>query len=408
MAHREPFAYPLSAYLNLINWALWEAQDDTPDLIEELLNAIAGGCLTLDEGSKLDIIEVVQTALPAPLPAAQPIRLETPDGTMDPHSSFYVERPADMIALEAIRRQGVTITIKAPRQMGKSSLLMRVMEAASEASKRVALLDLQLVDKAVLGDPDSFFRQLCAWLTDELGLEDRVDEYWQTPLGNAQRCTRYVSRYLLKALGGPLVLAMDEVETMFDAKFRSDFFGMLRSWHNKRLGGSIWKNLDMALITSTEPYQFIDNLNQSPFNVGEVVELTDFTPEQVADLNRRHDSPLDAAEQRELIALVGGHPFLIRRALYLVASKRVSAKDLLCLASDDRGPFGDHLRRHLFRLREDVELVSGLGQVISHEQCQDERIYFRLHGAGLVSRDGQRVTPRYRLYTNFFLRHLNV
>ncbi len=195
-------------------------------------------------------------------------------------------RKEDAPALETIARQGVTITIKGPRQMGKSSLLIRTAAAATAAGKRVAFLDFQLFDRAALANADRFFRQFCAWLADTLELDDRGDEYWSAPLGNSQRCTRYVGRYILKELDSPLVLAMDEVESIFDTDFRSDFFGMLRSWHNSRATTPIWKRLDLALVTSTEPYQLIENLNQSPFNVGQVVELVDFSAEQVADLNR--------------------------------------------------------------------------------------------------------------------------
>ena len=56
----------------------------------------------------------------APPPSAS-ASLEMPEGTMDPQSTFYVERPSDHTALAAIERQGITISIKAPRQMGKSS-----------------------------------------------------------------------------------------------------------------------------------------------------------------------------------------------------------------------------------------------------------------------------------------------
>ncbi|MDZ8086813.1 MAG: AAA-like domain-containing protein [Nostoc sp. DedQUE12b] len=41
----------------------------------------------------------------------------------------------------------MTITIKGPRQMGKSSLLIRTIHTAVNALKRVALLDFQLFDK---------------------------------------------------------------------------------------------------------------------------------------------------------------------------------------------------------------------------------------------------------------------
>src|SRR5581483_1370444 len=340
--------------------------------------------------------------------AQPPVRLDSPEGTIDSQSKFYVLRASDAVALDAIGRQGVTITIKGPRQMGKSSLLVRTIEAAATAGKRVAFLDFQLFDKNGLANADVFFRQFCSWLSDELDLESRVDEYWAAPLSNSQRCERYLGRYLLKELGGPLVLAMDEVESIFETDFRTDFFSMLRSWHNSRAIKPAWKQLDLVLVTSTEPYQLIENLNQSPFNVGEVIEISDFSPEQVADLNRRHGSPLGAGEEKQLMALLNGHPYLVRRALYLVASGRMTAADLFARATDDVGPFGDHLRYHLFRLHNKEELVRGMQQVIKNHSCQNEEVFFRLRGAGLVRREGHEELPRCQLYADYFREYLHV
>ncbi|WJW70307.1 AAA-like domain-containing protein (plasmid) [Candidatus Chlorohelix allophototropha] len=337
-----------------------------------------------------------------PVPLAQLLPLEKPEGTMSTQSHFYIERQSDPIALETIRQQGVTITIKAPRQMGKSSLLLRVREEALKQKKQVALLDFQLIDKPALTNPDLFFRQFCDWLTDELELASKVTEYWETPLGNSQRTTRYMQRYLLKTIEGPLVLAMDEVDRIFDTPFRSDFFGMLRSWHNSRQSQSLWQQLDLVLVTSTEPYQLIEDLNQSPFNVGEVIELADFSGEQVVELNRRYQTPLSPQELAKLITLLGGHPYLVRRGLYLVASGRITAQELFSRATQEQGPFGDHLRNHLFRLYEREELVEGMRQVLQKQQCLDERVYFRLRGAGLVKREGRLVVPRCQLYSEYF------
>ena len=107
------------------------------------------------------------------------------------------------------------------------------------------------------------------------------------------------------------------------------------------------------------------------------------------------------------MALLGGHPYLARRALYLVASGRSSVAELFARATDDRGPFGDHLRYHLFRMHDKQELVEGLRKVISHNVCQDEHIFFRLRGAGLVRRDGRAVVPRCQLYADYFREHLH-
>jgi hypothetical protein len=405
LAYREPFQYPLRAYLDAINWAFWQGPEDTPSLIAELMQAIAGVALPIGTMPAKSGLVQTSAALPLPPPSSS-APLEMPEGTMDPQSTFYVERPSDHLALAAIERQGVTINIKAPRQMGKSSLLMRLVDTAARQGKRVALLDFQLFEQAALTDASTFFRQFCSWLTLEVDMEDRLDDYWQVPLGNTQRCTRYVGRHLLPQLGSPLVLALDEVETIFDTDFRTDFLGMLRSWHNSRASTPIWKQLDLALVSSTEPYQLIGNLNQSPFNVGTQIELMDFTSEQVADLNHRHGSPLHAEQIQDCMALLGGQPYLVRQALYLLASGRISAGDLFTHVADDGGPFGDHLRYHLFRLHSHEALIQGLRQVIRDHTCADARVVFRLRSAGLVRLEGRAVVPRCRLYADYFREHL--
>ena len=385
-------------------------------MIEELGRAIAGTPLSINSSDqkKRLLASATQSAsdpIPQPSPAAQPQPLELPEGTMDLESGFYVARAVDDIALETVLRPGVTITIKGPRQMGKSSLLNRVMAQAANAGKQVAFLDFQLFDRAALQDADEFYQQFCFWLTDELELDDCFADYWQKPLGHTQRCTRYVGRHILKSLNAPLVLAMDEVERIFDTPFRNDFFSMLRSWHNQRATKPLWKRLDLALVTSTEPYQLIADLNQSPFNVGQVLSLQDFSAEQVHELNERHrneqgQTPFTVGQLQQLMGLLGGHPYLVRRSLYLVGSGQWTAAALFAQAIDEQGPFGAHLRNHLFRLASSPELVKGLLRILRSETCAEERIYFRLHGAGLVNREGQRVFARNQLYANYFGEYL--
>ena len=391
LAYREPFQHPLSVYLNPINWALWDSEADTPGLMAELEQAIAGGVLSIDERRKAEIVQIApKPKLPQPLPVAQPVsRLELPEGTMDSASDFYIERDCDRIALSVIQQQGVTMTIKGPRQMGKSSLLNRIMEAAHAADKQIAFLDFQLFDRAALQDADEFYQQFCFWLTDELDMDDAVEAYWKKNLGNPQRCTRYVGRHILKNLEQPLVLAMDEVERIFDTPFRNDFFSMLRSWHNQRATKKIGKQLDLTFVTSTEPYQLIADLNQSPFNVGENLRLQDFDAAQVHQLNQLHGLPLTAIDEQRLMQLVNGHPYLVRKALYLVACDRMTAKELFTSARDENGPFGDHLKYHLFRMYDNKSLVKAFLKILKDQTCEDEVTYFRLHGAGVVCREGQ-------------------
>jgi MinD-like ATPase involved in chromosome partitioning or flagellar assembly len=409
VAYTEPFDYPLSAYLDRLNWAFWKSEADTEPLINDLLTAIAGGELSIAGRVKAEIVRPTEPVdLPRPRPSADPIRLELPSGTMDPESKFYIEREGDALCQTDIARQGVTITIKAPFQLGKSSLLVRTMEHAAAAGKAVAFLDLQLLDRDTLENPEAFFRTLCHWITNELDLADEVDRFWEARLGHAQRCTSYIRRHVLHEVDGSLILAMDEVDHMFDCPFRSDFFGMLRSWHNSRRPGNDWKRLDLVLVMSTEPYLLIDDLKQSPFNVGQVIELDDFTPDQVRDLNARHGSPLSEAQLARLMSLIGGHPYLVRRALYLVASGQIDAETLMANAARDDGPFGDHLRRHLFRFRDKPDLRQAMAQIVAHNTCSDDLLFFRLRGAGLARRAGPAVIPRYGLYDAYFRERFHV
>jgi hypothetical protein len=109
---------------------------------------------------------------------------------------------------------------------------------------------------------------------------------------------------------------------------------------------------------------------------------------------------------QEFMTLLGGQPYLVRQALYLVASGRISAADLFTHAADDGGPFGDHLRYHLFRLHSHEGLIRGLRQIIRNNTCADARVVFRLRSAGLIRMEGRAVLPRCQLYADYFREHL--
>ena len=205
--------------------------------------------------------------------------------------------------------------------MGKSSLLMRTVSAGMDLGKRVALLDFQLVDEDGKAHADLFFRRFASWVAEQLDLPDSVDKFWNAGYSNPQNCTRYMEQHILEPLGGPCIVAIDETDAIFQTTFSQDFFSMLRSWHNRRADPTrrSWKKLDIILSTSTEPQFFIDRPHESPFNVGVTLRLEDFQPDQVGRLNALHPRPLASGDVERLYNLVHGHPYLTRKALYMVA-----------------------------------------------------------------------------------------
>ncbi len=400
-----PLPYPLNAYLDAIQYATWNSPQETPQLLQELLSAMAHGIAA--EPRREAAAPSSYENLPPPYAAPLPV----PGGTLDVEDPWYLPRPTDATAMAVIRQPGQTLTIRGPRQMGKSSLLMRTVKAGVDIGKKVALLDFQLVDEKTKANADIFFRRFASSIAEQLELPDTVDELWDDGFSNPQNCTRYVERHILQPLDAACVLAIDETDAIFRTDFSNDFFAMLRSWHSLRANPLRrgWKKLDIVLSTSTEPQFFIERPHESPFNVGVILPLEDFQPDEVLRLNALHPRPLNESAIHRLYTLIGGHPYLTRKALYVLASTPPSCTldELLADASEDTGPFGDHLRYYLFRLQRKPELISALRQVIDRRGGGDELLIHRLEAAGLVRRERNHVVVRCELYARYFRERLH-
>jgi hypothetical protein len=200
------------------------------------------------------------------------------------------------------------------------------------------------------------------------------------------------------------------VDRLFTCTFGSEVFGLFRSWHNERAldPSGPWAGLTLAIAYATEAHLFITDMNQSPFNVGTRLALEDFTPEQVTELNRRYRGPVrDDSEMTRFIALLGGHPFLVRRALHEMVSQQLSFDVLERQADRDEGIFGDHLRRMLVLLARDPALTEVVRGILQGMPAPNPESFYRLRSAGLMTGTSPvDVHPRCRLYATYLQRHL--
>jgi hypothetical protein len=115
------------------------------------------------------------------------LELEDPEGLVPLDSLFYVERsPIETDCYEAILRPGSLIRIKAPRQMGKTSLLVRTLDHARSQGFTTVRLSLQDADTRALDDLSEFLQWFCASVTEELDLEDQLADYWNRQIGSTE------------------------------------------------------------------------------------------------------------------------------------------------------------------------------------------------------------------------------
>jgi hypothetical protein len=409
LAFNGALPYDLGSYLNPLHSLFWASGEPWDPVCSRVLEAIRSAApAELPEGEaappRSQTPANIRDRTGAPLPAADP-RLDT--GAIELDSQFYVERAADHEVTRLVSVAGRTVLIKGPRQVGKTSLLTRAKASAERSGHRVVYIDFQLIDDAHLKSLKTLATYLAHRIGRTLRSAIKPGDVWDDYLGAAESLTDFIERILL-ADPAPVTLCCDEVDRIFDQDYRNAFFAMVRAWHNRRATSPAWRTFGLIIAHSTEPALFIDDVNQSPFNVGEVFRLTDFDAAQLAWLNLRHGCPLTERELDALQALVGGHPFLARQGLYVLATRRVgSLADLIATAADDGGPFGDHLRRHLFGLSKRPRIAEAFKSVVRQQRCENEDEFQRLKAAGLVegaSRESARV--RCDLYQRYFARHL--
>ncbi|WP_354636412.1 AAA-like domain-containing protein [Planktothricoides raciborskii] len=339
------------------------------------------------------------------LKLSKPLSLEQPEGQVPLDSLFYIDRPPiEQDCYETIRKPGALIRIKAPRQMGKSSLMSRILHQVKQEGYQTVELNFQSADADLLSNLDLFLQWFCVSISEELNLPDRLDNYWKGPLGSKNKCTKYFQKYLLTEIAEPLVLGLDEVDQIFQhPEIATDFFGLLRAWHERGKNEALWKNLRLAIAHSKEVYIPL-NINQSPFNVGLPIELPELTPAQVADLVQRHQLNWSEAQIQNLMTMVGGHPYLVRVALYQIAKGRMTLGEFLQIAPTEAGPYYDHLRRHLLNLEKDPDLVAATKQVMGCDRAIEINAAeaFKLRSMGLVKFQGNAVMPLGELYRQYF------
>jgi hypothetical protein len=335
---------------------------------------------------------------------SSPIAIEYPSGAVRLSDTFYIPRKADTDLLHEIRRPGRTITITGPRQVGKTSLLVRGVQEGIQAYKaRVVYIDMQAVSQENLITSDRFLREFADWIVDDLDIDgDEVEKAWRSRLSAPRKLTKLIERHVLSVTGTPIIFALDEIDRLLLTPFHTDFFGLLRSWHNLRSRNAQWDRLSLIMAISTEPYLLINDLQQSPFNVGLMLYLDDFDENQVRELNQRYGSPVADTELPKLVHLLAGHPYLTRVALYTMVKDQVTLSELVQIATTERGPFISHLRYQRQLIAADQALGDAIKQVLDRGQCSNELARYRLLKAGLIRQMGAAVACRCELYRLYF------
>ncbi|MDB9303442.1 AAA-like domain-containing protein [Nodularia spumigena CS-591/12] len=333
---------------------------------------------------------------------------ENPDGQVPLNSHFYIERPeVETKSYESILQPGALIRIKAPQKMGKTSLISRILDHSKQKGYRTVSLNLWSQEN--LTDLNNFLQGFCAILSEELGLEEQIDKYWKPRLSSQINCTNYLKKYLLKNIDAPLVLGLDDIDQIFPyTEIAQAFFALLRAWHENGKNEEIWQKLRLVIAHSQESYISL-NVNQSPFNVGLSVEIGEFNATQIKELVQRHKLNWSDPEIEQLRGMIDGHPYLLRTALYQIATGNLTLEQFLKVAPTDEGLYKGFLRHYLALLEEDESLKRAMQKVIKSDIPVelDSAQSFKLRSLGLIEFKGNQVQCPCNLYRLYFRERLS-
>jgi AAA-like domain len=357
---------------------------------------------------------------PAPQPVPQPVperqtvqlastsdkaNLEHPGDSVPLNSLFYVQRsPYEPQCYQEVLYPGALIRIKAPKQMGKTSLMLRILSQATATHYQSVIINFQQAEQPILADLRKLLRWMSVNISRQLKQENKLEDYWDEEIGNKMSCTLYMEGHILDSISTPIVIALEEVSELFHyPQVAQEFFTMLRTWHEQTKSDETWKKLRLVMVYATEMYVPL-HINQSPFNVGMEVALQRFDQAQVEDLAQRHELELTADQITQLMDLVTGHPYLVRLALYHLARQEMTLETLLETAHTDTGIYHHHLHRHLWNLQQYPDLETTFQQILcSTEPIQVNQMQgFKLQSMGLVSWQKNRVTVSCKLYHRYF------
>ena len=325
---------------------------------------------------------------------------------------FYIERPPlEVFCYEMLSNSASLLRIKAPKLMGKTWLINRMIIQSEEDGYCSVRLDFRQTPRSYFTQLDQFLRWFCINITRQLRLPNHLNDYWdEETFGSQVSCTTYFEEYLLHQLDNPLALFLDHVDQVFPyPEIAEDFLGLLRSWHDGASSRNIWKKLRLFLV-HREFYPDL-NINQSPFNVGKQIELKEFNQQQVFELLERHQLNWDITKVNLLMNMMGGYPYLVQEAFsHLKTHKDTTLTQFIKIAPTESGIYGNHLRQHWSNLQKFPDLAILFKEVITANSSIriDPILASKLHSMGLVRLQGNDVTHSCRLYREYFRDRLGV
>ncbi len=306
-------------------------------------------------------------------------------GTLHPGVPSYVKRPADDELFD-LALAGEFCYVLTPRQMGKSSLMIRAARRLQAEGVRSAIIDLTAIGT---GTADTWYLDLVSELADELDISTDAEAWWQAhaSLGPVRRFVNFLHDIVLAEITERVVIFIDEIDTTLKLDFRDDFFAAIRAMYNARAQGSEFEHLTFVLLGVASPTDLIADRARTPFNIGQAIALQEFSRKDARVLQ----AELEAGYPDQGVSIfnriyywTSGHPYLTQK-LCLAVTK----------AEEETWPDEhiDTLVNELFLAEEaynEANLKFVQDKILTHPKCNNLLgLYRKVHSGKIINDEGQ-------------------
>jgi Leucine-rich repeat (LRR) protein len=348
--------------------------------------------------------------------ASEALRLQA-GGTLNPRRHVYIERPEDAEALRLLIA-GEYVNILSSRQMGKSSLMVRIVRELRARGVRIATVDLA-AEMGSPADADTFYLSLLRCITRELDVEVALNDWWEKRSSDSvnRRFIDFFHTVILAQILGPVVVCLDEIDSTLRLSYTDDLFTAIRGMYNQRATSAVFDRLTFCLLGVASPNELIKDRRTTPYNIGTTIELRDFdaSRDDLRSLAERVNPDPDTGSGilGRVLYWTDGHPYLtVKLCAELIGAKTTEAVDhyvdaaftnLDRLSGDAH--FQSILRFVQTRLADGLTALTLYTRVLGgrHEHDRQTVAHAELKLSGLVKRDDTgNLVIRNRIYRRLF------